>query len=212
MKKRIEEGATIDELDDEMPHLVARYPKYIESKIQRERHKKFGTSRRLDLKVTYVYGKSRIGKTRSVRDKYGDENVYKCKYSGYPFDNYNGQDVVLFDEFRSQIRIEDMLNFLDVYPQDLSARYADKVACFTKVYIISNWKLKQQYSKVQHEYPEDWQAFVNRIHEYYDYGFSEKIPLSQLEWKNPPHPSTNMLSSTRPTALREIQTQELPFA
>ena len=42
-----------------------------------------------------------------------------------------------------------MLNLLDVYPPILPARYSDKVACFTKVYITSNLPLNRQYETVQ---------------------------------------------------------------
>ena len=59
--------------------------------------------------------------------------------------------------------ISDMLNYLDGYPVELPCRYANRVACYTKVYIISNISLEQQYPNVQAEYPETWNAFRRRI-------------------------------------------------
>lgn len=45
-----------------------------------------------------------------------------------------------------------MLNYLDIYPLMLPARYGDKVACYETVYIVSNWSLEQQYETVQKEH------------------------------------------------------------
>jgi hypothetical protein len=57
-----------------------------------------------------------------------------------------------------------MLNYLDIYPLELPCRYTNKVACFTKVYIVSNLDLNEQYRDVQFDYPETWKAFLRRIH------------------------------------------------
>jgi len=84
--------------------------------------------------------------------------------------------VILFDEFDSGIRIREMNNYLDGYPLMLPARYNDKVACFERVYIISNIDLCQQYMEkvkcpitgVENEIravpDEIWHAFIRRIH------------------------------------------------
>ena len=126
---------------------------------------KYKNTRRRELKVTYIYGATGTGKTRGVLDEHGDSNVYRvCDYK-HPFDNYNCQPVIAFDEYRSQLRISDMLQYCDIYPIELSARYSNKYACYETVYIISNWSLEQQYEQVQKESPESWQAFLRRIHE-----------------------------------------------
>ena len=143
--------------------------------------KKFGKIRRLDLEVTYIYGKAGVGKTRSVMDKYGDENVYRITdYDGNLFDNYNNEDVIIFEEFRSQVRIDIMLNYLDVYPLRLPARYNNKIACFTKVFLITNLPLFDQYKKVQENHPETWQAFLRRIHKVFNFDLSKDTPINKI--------------------------------
>lgn len=116
------------------------------------------------LDVTYLWGDTAAGKTRSVMEKYGYSQVYRTTDYAHPFDSYRGQDVIVFEEFRSSLAIGDMLNFLDGYPLELPCRYANKVACFTKVYIISNISLEQQYPNVQMDNPETWAEFCRRIH------------------------------------------------
>ena len=75
----------------------------------------------------------------------------------------------MFEEFNSQIPIEDMLNYLDIYPLNLPARYNDRTACYTKVYITSNISLYEQYKDVQIYRPETWRAFLRRIDKIYEY-------------------------------------------
>ncbi|MEW4413830.1 hypothetical protein [Clostridium sp. AN503] len=116
-----------------------------------------------NVDVTYIYGDTGSGKTRGVMERYGYENVFRVTDYLHPFDNYKGQDVVVFEEFRSSLRIGDMLNYLDGYPLELPCRYANKYACFTKVYIISNLPLSQQYSQLQIENYESYRAFLRRI-------------------------------------------------
>ena len=73
--------------------------------------------------------------------------------------------MVEFEEFRSSLRISDMLQYLDIYPIQLPARYANKFACYETVYITSNWSLEAQYRDIQQDSPETWNAFLRRIHE-----------------------------------------------
>ena len=58
---------------------------------------------------------------------------------GINFDGYSAQDVLVFEEFASQIPVEDMLSYLDIYPVYLPARYSDRVACYTQVYITTHF-------------------------------------------------------------------------
>ena len=96
---------------------------------------------------------------------YGDDKVYRVTdYGDMPFDNYESEPVVIFEEFRSQIKIDQMLNFLDIYPLRLRARYNNKIACYEKAYVVSNWKPYEQYKNIQQEHPETWRAFVRRFH------------------------------------------------
>ena len=91
-----------------------------------------------------------------------------CRITNYKgdrilFDSYHGQPVLVLEEFRSQISMSDLLSILDIYPLMLPARYSDRVACYEKVYIISNIPLSKQYMLLQKEEPATWEAFLRRI-------------------------------------------------
>lgn len=116
-----------------------------------------------NLTVTYIFGPTATGKTRSVMEKHGYGNVFRVTDYKHPFDRYASEPVLCFDEFRSSLMIGDMLNYLDGYPISLPARYANRVACYETVYIVSNITLRKQYPLVQTEEETTWRAFLRRI-------------------------------------------------
>ncbi|MBQ8355494.1 MAG: replication protein [Oscillospiraceae bacterium] len=155
------EGKTNAQILREMPTAYSKI-NYIEQARQtllQEQHE----NEWRNLSVTYIWGETGAGKTRSVMDLYGYPNVYRVMDYAHPFDGYKGQDVILFDEFRSQLPLSSMLVYLDGYPVELPCRYANKQARFTKVFLVSNIPLEQQYPTVQMDKPGDWAAFRRRI-------------------------------------------------
>lgn len=122
-----------------------------------------------DLEVTYIFGPTATGKTRGVMEQHGYGSVYRVTDYNHPFDRYAQEPVLCLDEFRSSLLIGDMLDYLDGYPLALPARYANRQACFEKVYIISNIDLTEQYPNVQTNEPPTWEAFLRRIHRVIEY-------------------------------------------
>lgn len=183
------------------------YIKYIE-KIDKVRTtillEKYKRYRRKDLKIIYISGATGTGKTRGILDTHGDENVYRVSDYLHPFDGYSCQNVLCFDEFRSQLRISDMLNYLDIYPIQLPSRYYNKVACYNIVYIVSNWKLEDQYIEVQKEKFESWKAFLRRIHEVRIYNEDGTINVYNSVKEYMDRTVNNKVE-------KEIQQIELPF-
>ena len=119
--------------------------------------------------MVYISGYTGTGKTRGVLEKHGYSNVYRVTDYLHPFDNYNCQPVIAFDEFRSSLKLKEMLLYCDIYPIQLPSRYANKFACYNSVYIISNWSLERQYPDAQREDKESWEAFLRRIHKVITY-------------------------------------------
>ena len=167
-------SALIEEIENGLDtyEIIKLHPKYafrikeIDTLRQTVLSNMFREKKR-QVTVYYVYGKSGTGKTRGIYQKHRAPDI--CRITAYRrsiginFDSYHGQSVLVFEEFASQIPIEDMLNYLDIYPLMLPARFNDKVACYDTVYITSNISLGEQYSEVQHYKPETWKAFLRRI-------------------------------------------------
>ena len=151
--------------------IVERYPEFIfkirEIEALREKvlSEKYSVECR-DVKVHYVYGPTGTDKTHSIYEKYPATDV--CRITDYGkdgirFDDYDGEKVLVFDEFHSQVPLPQLLTILDVYPRKLPARYHNHVACYTEVYLISNLPFESQYVEWQNSKPDVYDAFRRRI-------------------------------------------------
>lgn len=170
--------------------IIKTFPKYafrvnnIEAVKQAFLSEKYRETMR-PIEVTYKFGSTGTGKTRSIYQQYPTEEI--CRITSYgrngvKFDNYKSEDVLVFEEYASQIPIEEFLVYLDIYPLMLPARYADKTACYTKVIITSNLPLSAQYITEQHQKPETYKAFLRRINfveEYFPDGIVKRKTLNK---------------------------------
>lgn len=178
------EGESIASIVEQMPKFSF---KVNELEVLRETllSEKFKQCNR-DVEVTYIFGRTGSGKTRSVYEAHNSLDI--CRITNYDkgvkFDAYHGQDVLVFDEFRSQIPISDLLNYLDIYPLSLPARYHDKTACYTKVYLISNIPLNQQYREIYLNQVETYNALLRRInHIYEQIDFEKRLEIDKDDMK-----------------------------
>lgn len=178
---------------------------------------KYKNTRRLKLNVIYVCGPTGLGKSRAVLDRHGDSHVFRVTDYKHPFDNYNCQEVMAFEEFRSQLPISDMLDYCDIYPIELPARYTNKVMCAETIYLLSNRPLEKQYPDLQYQDPESWAAFLRRINEvqvYQDDG-SIKVYLSGFDYmdrdKVPVEPSYTLTRTGVYDNERQIELSDEEF-
>lgn len=124
------------------------------------------TSKKLrNVEAVYIWGKTGVGKTRSLWETYG-KSMYRVSDYSHPWDSYKGEKILVLDEFYStNIPFNFLLNVLDRYPLDLPARYANKQANWEKVYLVSNVPLESQYADIQRFNPNGWEALTRRIGE-----------------------------------------------
>jgi len=164
-------GKSTLEIIEDKPNLAFRV-REIETLRQTILEEKYSAENRL-LEVTYLYGASGAGKTWGIFERHDPKSI--CRITDYGgrngvrFDAYRCQDVLVFEEFHSQIPIGAMLNYLDIYPINLPARYNDRVACYTKVYLTSNIPLTEQYQDIQRHQLETWRAFLRRVKNVIEY-------------------------------------------
>lgn len=110
----IRNGASNEDIIDVVPASFKELEK-IERTRSLFRDSKF-TSTWRELALAYIFSKTGSGKTRGVMKQYGYENCYRVTDYKHPFDTYDGEDVIIFEEFRSGLKHGDMLNYLDGYP------------------------------------------------------------------------------------------------
>ncbi len=159
----VEEGHSIKNIRKIYPSQCLRNGNHLKELRQDILEEKYGAIYR-PLNVVYLYGEPGIGKTRYIAEKYGYEYIYVVTDYEHPFDSYDGEPVIVFEEFRDSLRIEQMLHYLDGQPIKLPARYTNRVACYEKVYIVSNWKFEDQYIWIKNQDIQTYKAFQRRIH------------------------------------------------
>jgi len=181
--QNVKDGLSTTEIIDEAPSFAFK-SKDIDVLREAYLAEKYRIQNRA-LTVTYLFGASGTGKTSGIFKKHPASEI--CRITDYNgkngirFDAYHGQDVLVFEEFNSQIPIEAMLNYLDIYPLMLPARYNDRTACYTKVYITSNRPLNEQYIDVRRYRAETWNAFLRRIHHVFEYHADGTV--TEIEFK-----------------------------
>jgi hypothetical protein len=160
--RMLQDGATARDIMMEYPAAYARYKSGIEAMRMELIAGSINTWR--EVNVQYLWGATGVGKTRAILDSMEDPaDAYRVTDYKNPFDNYRGQQLIIFEEFRSSIQIEKMLIYLDGYIHELPCRYANKVSAWTDVVIITNIPPIQQFVNVQQNHPETFAAWERRI-------------------------------------------------
>lgn len=159
--KIIVDGLSVSEvLLSDVEGKAARYIPYLERLEEATRRAKYGSQFR-EVRVHYVWGNPGVGKTYSVYAKNSPSDIYRITdYTSHPFDGYEGQRILVLDEYDSQLPFSFLLNVLDRYPLTLPARYHNRQAAFDEVWIISNKPVDDQYPRISYI---QRRAFMRRI-------------------------------------------------
>lgn len=203
LHERVISGLSVDDLLMGSPKAVAHWRglRETESAVRKKRWR--AVTR--DVEVHYIYGPAGVGKTRWVYEKEGFEQVYAPGSYRNPWDFYGEEPVILLDEFAGQISFEFLLKFLDRYPLLLPARYSDRWAAFSRVYIVSNLSLEQIYSEVRADpaRSDQWHALMRRITSY-----AEMVAPGVFEARPKPEPGQSPFTPSR-VALTEAELVDL---
>lgn len=161
-------GSSVDDVLNQFPQLIPR-AKDLHQEAERLRTQEYAAKFRPELEVTILYGEPGTGKTRYVYDHHPIEDI--CRITDYDergatkFDAYHGESVLFLDEYRNQLPISTMLTIADIYPLTLPARYYNRQAAYTKLYIATNLTPKALYAT---EDPSSRRAFWRRVTHLYE--------------------------------------------
>lgn len=133
---------------------------------------KYSTEYR-DVKTFFIYGSTATYKTSYVYKRFSAKDIFRIhNYQNLSslWDGYRGERCVLFDEYKGQIPIEQMLILLDKFPiLNLPARYNNKIAMYDYVFFCSNTSYEKIYS-YEHGYETaTWMAWDRRIQNVWEF-------------------------------------------
>lgn len=146
--------------------LMAEYPTYTTMYSEKWKKIKWDIDH-VDWKPQKEYKKKEVivlwGDTEAGKTRYAFERgaFLVTLSSDYPFDDYRGQKVVCFDEFRGQLSIDDFLRLTDGYPTTVRALYHGNVPFIAeRIYVTSNLHPKDWYKNLD---ARTWKALQRRI-------------------------------------------------
>lgn len=152
--KAIKRGADDAELFEEHLPVLAKYPR-LEGRLKQS-HLKQKTRAFRDVKVIVHWGEAGTGKTRGPYD--AGAWIFDDYEHGW-WDGYDGESVILLDDFYGGIKWNFFLRLLDGYQLRLKVKGGFTYAQFTTIYITSN------------KHPDDWY----KDHRYSDPEFKRRI-------------------------------------
>ena len=95
------------------------------------------THRTWETRVHVYWGKTGTGKTRFVMNQIMDSSFWS-PYDYKWFCGYEGQKIVLLDDYRGEYKLQMLLKLLDRYPMQVPTKGGHTEWLPTKVYITSN--------------------------------------------------------------------------
>lgn len=155
VQTRIREGATRDEIRDEFFGVYIKYPRSLDAYIN-----DFKPKRNWQTENIIFWGKTGKGKTRAVYDYIKEDEIYAHPGESW-FDGYQGQSVVLFDDYNgSEFKLSYLLKLLDRYPMQVPVKggYVNWIP--RHIYFTSNKDPNEWYSGCNEE---QRNAFFRRI-------------------------------------------------
>lgn len=159
----LDAGASDLELRELSPVLYLKEFNKI-NELRLTRKKEIYSKQKRDVVVTYVYGPAGVGKSTYVDDLTINDSVFRVDtFDKAAFTGYSGEDTIIIDEFKGQFNIQFMNRLLDSFPIKLRGLCSLLPACFTKVYIISNFPYSGLYKVEQEENLGQYEGFVRRL-------------------------------------------------
>lgn len=165
---------------------ACRYYKGFEKYMQ----VKLSTPRTWPMEVNVLYGGPGSGKSRYVYDKYGAVNIYTPIVTDTKiwWDNYKGQDVILFDDVR-KLPIAEILKICDRYPYIGEVKGSSVNLCSHIVYFTSNYEPHSWFSENLLDPSPNLAAFYRRVTNFIKFENIQEAPITEIRW-NAPETST----------------------
>ena len=162
MYELLKAGATDYEVLETNPNLI-RYIGHME-KVRYALAKENSRTAFRNVSVSYYYGGNGTGRRSQIYAAHNADDIYRVNEYKNPFDNYNNQPVLCLDGYKECFPLKELLSYLEGFPMtQLRARYSNKYANYTQVYIVSTCPLGEQYKADQFNDPDDWHALLRHI-------------------------------------------------
>lgn len=155
----MEDKLTADELALMDPYTFHMYGRTVE-RIQTIRlRQRFRTEMTAGIWIT---GPSSAGKSHMAFEGYSPDTHFLKNLEDKWWDGYNGQETVIFNEFRGQVSFNELLTLVDKWPHTVPQRGKEPVPFLAKKLIVTSVKEPQEIYWRQ-DGDEPWEQFERRF-------------------------------------------------
>lgn len=145
----------------------------------------FSEKRSWPMEIEIYFGESGTGKSFDAHNRYPEAYTFMYPDTGRIWwDHYDGQETVIFDEFRCQFKFDYLLKLMDRYP--MKVQYKGGVMEFTSRRLIftTNWDPATWYGKVPDRSP-----LIRRLNQFAKiFTYTRVIPEGEV----PPMPEREL--------------------
>lgn len=162
IREEIEQGATERQIAE------THFEQWVVYRRSFERYRSLLAVRRTwKSRVIVLVGPTGVGKTRFVYHQHPDDEIFVWAGDRW-FDGYHGQPIVLFDDFRGELELANMLRLCDRYPMDVPVKggFANWVP--RRIYITSNVLPQMWYPNSGREALEPLWRRIDTMHNVYE--------------------------------------------
>lgn len=128
------------------PFIYHQYGRTLDKLEDDYNRKKFRTEQ---TTCEWIYGKTGVGKSHYAFKDYNPKTHYLVNDDNGWWDGYKGQDVVIINEFRGEIKFKMLLELCDKYPYNVKRRCRQPMPFTSKHIIITSCDAPEEiYNKV----------------------------------------------------------------
>lgn len=135
VKSEIMNGTKLKDIIIERPMLYHQYGRTLEKIQDIVNMQKWRTWM---TKGIWYYGKTGVGKSLKAFEGFNPETHYQKNLQDDFWQRYHGQEVVILNEFRGQIKFDEMLDLCDMHPKYVRVKGKDDVPFLAKTIIVTS--------------------------------------------------------------------------
>jgi hypothetical protein len=134
IKDEIVDGAKVDDIVMDRPMVYHQYGRTLHKIEDLVMRKKFRTEM---TKCIWYWGKTSTGKSHNAFKGFDPSTHYVHNLNEQWWDGYTQQETVIFNEFRGQIKYNELLDFIDKWPKTVKRRNREPIPFTSKMIIIT---------------------------------------------------------------------------
>lgn len=135
IRDEIINGKKLDDIVLERPimyHQYGRTLEKIQSIVNRKKYRTWMTT------GIWYYGKTGVGKSIKAFEEYNPETHYQKNLQEDFWDDYNEHEIVILNEFRGQIKFDELLDLTDMHPKFVKIKGKPSVPFLAKKIIVTS--------------------------------------------------------------------------